>query len=174
MSDFLTLAILDCILPPYAPNPRCLVVSYGLFRVSTVKKYNQNLGTSMGHAPKDSLLEAIFSYFWLNMSTILDFGALEMRYDQINVRNGFLMLKLVKNEFLITLIAQKLRILKMPDFLMAAILDCILPPYAPDPICPPDSKLLFRVHTTINHHKILRDKPCKRGQLLGTLLSGPI
>ena len=75
---------------------------------------------------------------WLNLSAILDFGALEMRYDQINYRNGFLMLKLVKNEFLITLIAKKLRILKMSDFLTAAILDCILPPYAPGPICLPD------------------------------------
>ena len=120
------------------------------------------------HAPKYSLRQAIFLYFWLNLSDILDFGALEMGYDQISIRNGFLMFKLVENEFLITLIAQKLRILKMPDFSMAAILDCILPPYAPDPICPPDSKLLFRVHTTINHHKILRDKPCKRGQLAGT------
>ena len=93
-----------------------------------------------------------------------------MRYDQINYRIGFLMLKLVKNEFLITLIAKKLRILKMPEFSTAAILDCILPPYAPGPICLPDSKMLFRVHTTIIHHKILRDKPCKRGQLPGTLL----
>ena len=95
-------------------------------RVSTVKKYNQSLGSFMGHALTDSLLEAIFSYFWLNMSTILDFGALEMRYDQINVRNGFLMLKLVKYDYLITLIAQELRILKMPDFLTVAILDCLL------------------------------------------------
>ena len=119
---------------------------------------------------KTAYFKPFSAIFWLNLSAILDFGALETRYDQINVRNGFLMFKLVENEFLITLIAQKLRILKMPDFLMAAILDCILPPYAPDPICPPDSKLLFRVHTTINHHKILRDKPCKRGQLPGTLL----
>ena len=108
----------------------------------------------MGHALTDSLLEAIFSYFWLNMSTILDFGALEMRYDQINVRNGFLMLKLVKYDYLITLIAQELRILKMPDFLMAAILDYVLPPYAPGPICLPALKMLFSVHTTINHHNI--------------------
>ena len=119
---------------------------------------------------KTAYFKPFSAIIWSILSAILDFGVLEMSYDQINVRNGFLMFKLVENEFLITLIAQKLRILKMPDFLMAAILDCILPPYAPDPICPPDSKMLFRVHTTINHHKILRDKPCKRGQLPGTLL----
>ena len=58
-------------------------------------------------------------YFWLNLSTILYFGALGMKYDQINVRNGFLMLKLFKYCMivLITLIAQKLRIWKLYNFL---------------------------------------------------------
>ena len=108
------------------------------------------------HAPKYSLRQAIFLYFWLNLSDILDFGALEMGYDQISIRNGFLMFKLVENEFLITLIAQKLRILKMPDFSMAAILDCILPPYAPNPRCLVVSYGLFRVSTVGKCYKNLR------------------
>ena len=91
----------------------------------------------MVHATKYSLLLAIYSYLLMMSAAILDFGVLEMSYDQINVRNGFPMLNLVKNEFLIILIAKKLRILKMPDFSTAAILDCILPPYAPGPICLP-------------------------------------
>ena len=50
-----------------------------------------------------------------------------MSYDQINDRNGFLMLKLVEYDFFITLRAQKLGILKMSEILTVAILDCLLP-----------------------------------------------
>ena len=129
-------------------------MSYGLFRVSTVGEFYKNLVISMLHAPKKPTSSHFSAIIWLNLSAILDFGVLEMSYDQINVRNGFLVFKLVKTDFLITLIAKKIRILKMPDFLMASILDYVLPPYAPGPICLPALKMLFRVHTTINHHNI--------------------
>ena len=96
---------------------------------------------------KTAYFKPFSAIIWSILSAILDFRVLEMSYDQINVRNGFLMFKLVENEFLITLIAQKLRILKMPDFLTAAILDCLLPPYAPNPRCLSVSNGLFRVST---------------------------
>ena len=79
-----------------------------------------------------------FSYFSLNSDAILDFERKELSYVNINVRNEFLMLKLVENDFLIILIAQKIRILKMSDFRMAAILDRILTLPAPGSRCPPD------------------------------------
>ena len=104
--DFLTTAILECILPPYAPYPRWFVVSYGLFRVSTVGECYKNLVISMLHAPKKPTSSHFSAIIWLNLSAILDFGVLEMSYDQINVRNGFLVFKLVKTDFLITLIAK--------------------------------------------------------------------
>ena len=53
----------------------------------------------MVHATKYSLLLAIYSNILMMSAAILDFGVLEMSYDQINVRNGFPMLNLVKNEF---------------------------------------------------------------------------
>ena len=44
--------------------------------------------------------------------------------------------------------------MKMSYFRMAAILDSVFPPYTPILKCLPGSKMLLRVHTTRNNHKI--------------------
>ena len=61
----------------------------------------------------------------------MDFDRKELSYVKINFRNEFPMPKLIENGLLIILIAQKIEILKMSDFWVAAILDRILTLPAP-------------------------------------------
>ena len=144
-------AILDFIFSPYAPSPRCLPVSKMLFRVHTTINTHKSLGAFHVDTSNSCLLPPIFPHY---LDAILDFGVVEMSQGKNDARNGISMLKLVENDVLFIQIAPKMRFLEKPDFSMAAILDCILPPYAPVPRCLPGSKMLFRVHTTRNNHKI--------------------
>ena len=68
----------------------------------------------------------------------MDFDRKELSYVKINFRNEFPMPKLIENGLIIILIAQKIEILKMSDFWVAAILDRILTLPAPGSRCPPD------------------------------------
>ena len=135
MADFRLAAILDCILPPYSHNLICLCRSQISSRVHTARKCNQNHEPSKMYVLNDCLVLATFS---INQGAILNFDRKEISYAEINVRNEFPMLKLVEYDFLIILIAQKIRILKMSDFRMAAILDRILTLPAPGSRCLPD------------------------------------
>ena len=93
----------------------------------------------------------VFVISLINLSALNSFST----YAQNNNINEFPMPELVKNNFLIIEIAQKMNILWILNFSMSAILDFIFSPYAPIPRCLPVLKMLFRVHTTINTHKSL-------------------
>ena len=92
--------------------------------------------------------------FLYHLDAILDLRVKDMSEYKADARNRFPIFELVRIDLLAPKKAQKMIFFLLRNFSMAAILDSILPPYATIPRSLPGYKMLFRVHTTRNNHKI--------------------